>query len=56
METRYLKPVKDMLVRLEDASRYVAAEGEELPDTAYYRRRVRDGDLMAAKRSKPKKD
>ena len=48
MDTRFLKPAPGMKVRLEDASRYVAEEGEDLPHTSYYRRRVRDGDLVKA--------
>ena len=53
----FLKPVKDMLVRTEDATRYVEADGEDLPNSAYYRRRMKDGDLVdATKKSTPTKD
>ena len=56
MQTRFVKPAKGMLVRLEDCSRHVAAEGEDLPFTAYLRRRLRDGDLIEAKRPKAPKE
>ena len=56
METIYVKPRAGMLVRLEDATRHVIAEGEELAHTAYIRRRLRDGDLVNAKPAKPAKE
>ena len=45
-----------MLVRLEDCSRYVNPDGEELRNTAYLRRRLRDRDLVKAKPPKPSKE
>ena len=52
----YLKPANGMLVKTEDAARYVEMSGEDLPDTSYYRRRVRDGDLVKAHPPKPAKE
>ena len=52
----FLKPAKDMLVRTEDSDRYISSEGEDLPNSAYYRRRMKDGDLVDAKKPTPNKD
>ncbi|AUH51222.1 DUF2635 domain-containing protein [Chromobacterium sp. ATCC 53434] len=42
-----LKPAADgLLVRLEDGSGYLPAAGQPVPLTAYYRRRIADGDAM----------
>lgn len=46
METRHLKPRDGLLVRLEDGSGYVDPKGQQLPLSAYYRRRLADGDLL----------
>ena len=54
METKFLKPVKGMLVRLENATRHLFAEGEEVVMSAYWRRRLRDGDVTEAKPPKGK--
>ena len=56
METRFLKPAKDMLVRLENATRHLLAEGENVNMSAYWRRRLRDGDVTEAKPPKPAKE
>ena len=55
METIFAKPRAGMLVRLEDCSRHVNPDGEELRNTAYLRRRLRDGDLVKANPPKPPK-
>ena len=55
METKYLKPAKDMLVRLENATRHLLAEGEHVTMSAYWRRRLRDGDVVKATPPKPPK-
>ena len=55
METKFLKPAAGMLVRLEGASRHLVAEGENVTMTAYWRRRLRDGDVTEAK-PKPSKE
>ena len=49
MQTNFLKPAAGMLVRLEDASRHLLAEGEDVIMSAYWRRRMRDGDVVEAK-------
>ena len=57
METRFLKPAKDMLVRLENATRHLLAEGEHVTMSAYWRRRLRDGfvtDMPSTRRSRRK--
>ena len=42
-----LKPVSpDLKVRLPDHDRYLAADGEELELTYYWRRRIDDGDVV----------
>ena len=56
METKFLKPAKDMLVRLENATRHLLADGESVTMSAYWRRRLRDGDVIAAKPPKPPKE
>ena len=56
METKFLKPAHDMLVRLENASRHMFAEGEEVAMSSYWRRRLRDGDVIEAKPPKPAKE
>ncbi|MCD5329610.1 DUF2635 domain-containing protein [Chromobacterium piscinae] len=44
-----LKPAADgLLVRLEDGSGYLPAAGQPVPLTAYYRRRMADGDAVEA--------
>jgi len=46
MEQINLKPARDgLLVRLEDGSGYLAADGQPVPDSSYYRRRLYDGDV-----------
>lgn len=54
MEQKYLKPKNGLLVRLEDGMGYVDAEGQLLPLTAYYRRRLADGDLIEVTEAKAK--
>lgn len=47
MQTIKLKPAQaDLLVRLEDGSGYLPAQGATVPHTAYYRRRLMDGDVV----------
>ena len=54
MDTKLLKPAKGMLVRLENCTRHLVAEGEHVVMSAYWRRRVRDGDVTEAKPMTPK--
>ena len=56
METRFLKPAHGLLVRLENATRHLVAEGEEVTMSAYWRRRIKDGDVTEAKPAKPAKE
>ena len=49
MQTEFLKPAAGLLVRLEDATRHLLAEGEAVVITSYWRRRMRDGDVVKAK-------
>jgi hypothetical protein len=47
MKTIYAKPADGLRVRKEDNPQFlVKPEGEELPATTYYRRRVIAGDLV----------
>lgn len=54
MEQKYLKPRDGLLVRLEDGMGYVDAGGQLLPLSAYYLRRLADGDLIEAVEAKAK--
>ena len=50
-DTKWLKPETGLLVRYENPARgHVPPEGDALPLTSYYRRRLRDGDLVPARR------
>ena len=56
MDRKHVKPAPGMKVRFEDPSRgYIPADGVEVPLTSYYRRRKRDGDLLAAPQTKAAK-
>ena len=48
MDTLFVKPAPGMKIRIADATRYVAEEGEALANSSYLRRRLRDGDLVKA--------
>lgn len=54
MEQKTLKPRDGMKVRLENGMGYVAEEGQSLPLSAYYRRRLADGDLIEVAEKKGK--
>ena len=55
MATKFLlKPVGDLLVRLEDASRHLLAEGEDVVMSAYWRKKEREGSVVEAKKPKGK--
>lgn len=45
MQTVRIKPAAGLLVRLEDGSGYLAAEGQTVPLTGYWHRRIADGDV-----------
>ena len=53
MQSKFLKPARGLLVRLEDATRHLLAEGETVRMSSYWRRRIRDGDVAEAKPPKP---
>ena len=54
MTTKFLKPKTGVLVRYEQPHRgHVPPDGDELPLSVYYRRRIRDGDLVPARRPSP---
>lgn len=56
MDRVKLKPAPGFLVRYEDPSQgHIPEAGDEVPLTAYYRRRRRDGDLVEVRpAAKPK--
>lgn len=45
MQTVRIKPAAGLLARLEDGSGYLAAEGQSVPLTGYWHRRIADGDV-----------
>lgn len=45
MQTVRIKPAAGLLVRLEDGSGYLAAEGQTVPLTGYWHRRIADCDV-----------
>lgn len=54
MTTKFLKPAKDTLkVRDPATGEYLPTEGKEVEVTSYWRRRIKDGDVVEA--SKPRK-
>ena len=56
MNTIQVVPVNGKLVRKEDGSGFIAEQGETVPESIYYLRRIDDGDLQViaepAKKSK----
>ena len=56
MNTIQVVPVNGKLVRKEDGSGFIAEQGEAVPESIYYLRRIDDGDLQViaepAKKSK----
>ena len=46
MQKINVKPRAGILVRHEDTGKPVKEAGEAVPNTAYYRRRIKDGDLI----------
>jgi hypothetical protein len=53
MKTLFVTPKKGVVVRREDTLKPLSEQGETVPDSSYYRRRIADGDL--AKGTEPKK-
>ena len=56
MESKFLKPATGMKVRLENATRHLYAEGEDVVMSAYWRRRKRDGDVVETRPPKQSKE
>ena len=56
-ETKRVQPAKGLLVRHENPTHgHIPPEGEDVVMSRYYRRRLRDGDLIvAAPKPKPAK-
>ena len=47
MDRLTVRPKSGMRIRFEDPARgHIPADGAEVPSTSYYRRRMKDGDLM----------
>ncbi|MFP3943813.1 MAG: DUF2635 domain-containing protein [Alphaproteobacteria bacterium] len=46
MDRIRVMPREGVKVRTEDGSRFIKEKGEPVPLTTYYRRRLRDGDLI----------
>ncbi|WP_298281256.1 DUF2635 domain-containing protein [Acidocella sp.] len=44
----FVKPAPDRLVRYPATNQPLPAEGADVPDDAFWLRRVRDGDVIAA--------
>ena len=53
MNTRFLRPAEGRVVIREDGNGAVPETGEDVPLTTYYRRRLKDGDLVPASRPRP---
>ena len=47
MNTIQVVPVNGKLVRKEDGSGFIAEQGETVPESIYYLRRIDDGDLQS---------
>ena len=46
MNTIQVVPVNGKLVRKEDGTGFIAEQGETVPESIYYLRRIDDGDLQ----------
>ena len=52
-DTIFVQPVEGVLVRhVAPRQGFVDAAGEDVPDSRYYRRRLKDGDLVRATRKR----
>ena len=52
MKTAYLKPVDGIQVRDPRTALHLAVEGEDKPLNTYWRRRLKDGDVILAEKKK----
>lgn len=48
MKTLHLKPAAGLIVRDPETGKPLSPDGETKPDTTYWRRRLRDGDVAPA--------
>jgi hypothetical protein len=53
-ETKFVKPLKDLLVRMPDTMTPLPEDGAEVEWNTYWRRRVRDGSVEIVPTSGPK--
>lgn len=51
----YVKPNPALTIRDPDLRDYLPEEGREVPDTHYWRRRLRDGDVVSVSAPKASK-
>ena len=54
LNTLTVVPVTGKLVRKEDGTGFIAEQGETVPESIYYLRRIDDGDLQSIKKKKKK--
>lgn len=54
MKTIKVKPRDGLIVRREENGKTISANGEDVPNTTYYRRRMKDGDLVNLDAAKTK--
>ena len=55
-QTMFVRPKTGMLVRYENPTLgHIPAEGADVENSGYYRRRIKDGDLTGSGPRKPKK-
>lgn len=54
-QTKFVRPGDGRVVYREDGARVIPDEGESVPLTTYYLRRLSDGDLVSAPRARPKR-
>lgn len=53
-KTLFLKPADpDLIVRDPDKRRALPVDGAEVPNTTYWQRRLKDGDVIKTSRPKP---
>jgi len=51
-----IRPASDgVKVRVEGSQSFIAAEGQEVADSSYYRRRIADGDAVRVDKAAPAK-
>jgi hypothetical protein len=48
-----VKPREGVNVRRVESGKHIDAKGEDVPNNSYYRRRIKDGDLIDINAAKP---